>query len=78
MPNDQGSNNKQITVTVNKELVNLKAERKLLSRFVVTIGSRPRIDLYYYLGEFELSVVPRSLFTLDVFLHIETKKAKES
>lgn len=78
MPNDQGSNSKQITVTVNKELVNLKAERKLLSRFVVTICSRPRIDLYYYLGEFELSVVPRSLFTLDVFLHIETEKAKES
>ena len=29
-------NNKQITVTVNKELVNLKKERKLMSRFSVT------------------------------------------
>ena len=57
-------NNKQITVTVNKELVNLKEERKLMSRFLAALRSRPGIDLSYYLGEFEQSAVPRSLFTV--------------
>ena len=52
-------NNKEITITVNKELVNIKEEKKLLLRFLVALRSRPDIDLSYYLGEFELSVIPR-------------------
>ena len=42
-------NNKQIIVTVNKKLVNLKEDRKLLSRFLVALRSRPAIDLFYHL-----------------------------
>ena len=68
-------NNKEITITVNKELVNIKEERKLMSRFLVTLRSRPDIDLSYYLGEFELSVIPRSLFTVDGCLHKTTDKS---
>ena len=67
-------NNKEITITVNKEL-NIKEERKLMSRFLVTLRSRPDIDLSYYLGEFELSVIPRSLFTVDGCLHKTTDKS---
>ena len=33
-------NNKEITITVNKELMNLKEERKLMSRFLVALRSR--------------------------------------
>ena len=58
-------NNKQIIVTVNKKLVNLKEDRKLLSRFLVALRSRPAIDLFYHLGEFELYGVPRLLFSVD-------------
>ena len=57
-------NNKEITITVNKELVNIKEERKLMSRFLMALCSRPDIDLSHYLGEFRLSVIPRSLFTV--------------
>ena len=41
-------NNKQITVTVKKESVNLKEEGKLMSGFLVVLCSRPGIDLSYY------------------------------
>ena len=34
------ASNKQVTVKINKQLVNVKEERKLMSRFV--IASRPR------------------------------------
>ena len=69
-------NNKQITVTVKKESVNLKEERKLMSGYLVALRSRPRMDLSYYLGKFEL--VPRSLertggYSTVYQVHDETK-----
>ena len=67
--------NKETTITVNKGLVNIKEERKLMSRFLVALYSRPDIDLSYYLGEFELSVIPRLLFTVDGCLHKTTNKS---
>ena len=65
----------EITVTVSKELVNLKEERKLMSRFLVALRSIPGIDLSYYLGEYELSAVPRSLFAVDGSFHKTRDKA---
>ena len=66
---------KQITVTVYKELVNLKDKRKLMSRFLVALRSRQGTDLAYYLGEFEPSVFPRLLFTVDGSLQKTYDKA---
>ena len=40
-------NNKEITITMNKEFVNIREERKLMSRFLVALRSRPDIDLSY-------------------------------
>ena len=68
-------NNKQIIATVKNELRNLKEEKKLMSRFLVALHSRPGIDLSYYLGEFELSAVPRSLFAADSSFHKTRDKA---
>ena len=65
----------EITVTVSKELVNLKEERKLMSRFLVALRSIPGIDLSYYLGEYELFAVPRSLFAVDGSFHKTRDKA---
>ena len=55
--------------------MNIKEERKLISRFLVALHLRPDIDLSYYLGEFELSVIARLLFTLDGCLHKTTDKS---
>ena len=68
-------NNKEITIIVNKELVNIQEERKLMSRFLVALRSRHDIDLSCYLSEFELSFIPRSLFTVDGCLHKTTDKS---
>ena len=46
-----------------------------MSRFLVPLRSRPGLDLSYYLGEFELSTVPRLLFTVDISLHKTRDKA---
>ena len=46
-----------------------------MSRFLVALLSRPDIDLSYYLGEFELSIIPRSFFTVDGCLHKTTDKS---
>ena len=43
-------------------VVNIKEEHKLMSRFIVASRTRQDIDLPYYFGEYEFSVVPRSLF----------------
>ena len=67
-------NDKEITITVNKELVNIKEERKLMSRFLLALRSRPDIDLPCYLDECELSLICRSLFTVGGCLHKTTDK----
>ena len=68
-------NNKEITITINKELVKIYEESILMSRFLVALRSRLDIDLSYYLGEFELSVIPRLLFTVGGCLHKTTDKS---
>ena len=69
------TNNKQVTIQVNKQLVNIKEERKLMTRFVIASRSRPDIDLPKYLVMYEFSVVPRALFTPDGFLHQTNDKS---
>ena len=59
------SNSKRVTVSVNKQLVQVREERKLMTRLLVVSRTRPDIDLPKYLGMYEFSVVPRSLFTTD-------------
>ena len=63
--NTFSANNKIATVSVNREIIRIKEERKLMTRFVVASRLRPEIDLSYYLGNYEFSVVPRSLFLPD-------------
>ena len=67
--------NKQVTVNINKQLVNVKEERKLMSRFVIASRSRSDIDLPNYFATYDFSVVSRSLFTMDGFLHQINDKA---
>ena len=57
------NNKKVVTVKIRNHLINIKAERKLMSRFTVASKSRPDVDLPGYLGKYEFSAVPRSIFT---------------
>ena len=63
--------NIQIVMKLNQELVKIREEHKLISWFLLASGSRPEIDLSFYLGEYELSVVPRSLFLADGVMYQE-------
>ena len=46
-----------------------------MSRFVIATRTRSEIDLPAYLGFYEFSVVPRSLFNSDGSLHLCTDKS---
>ena len=53
---------KSCNIKTKEGVVNIKEERKLMSHFIVASRTRQDIDLPYYFGEYEFSVVPRSLF----------------
>ena len=53
---------KSCNIKTNEGVVNIKEELKLMSRFKVASRKRQDIDLPYYFGEYEISVVSRSLF----------------
>ena len=59
------ASNSTVKVTLQNKVVTLKEERSLLVRFAIAARSRPEIDLPKYLGDYELSVVPRSMFSGD-------------
>lgn len=73
--NTFSSNNKNVTVTVSKQLVQVREERKLMTRLLIASRTRPDIDLPSNIGMYEFSVVPRSLFTIDGTLHQTTDKS---
>ena len=54
---------KVVTVKIRNQLINIKAERKLMSRFTVAARSRSDVDLPGDLGKYEFLAVPRSIFT---------------
>ena len=62
---------------VGKKAIKLREERELLGRFLIIQGSRPDLvpKLEETIGEYELSVVPRSLFAVDGSLYVPTDKA---
>ena len=69
------ANNKTVKVTLERQIVHIREERKLMTRLLIASRSRPDIDLKKYLGIYEFSVVPRSLFTPDGSLHYTKDKA---
>ena len=70
-----GSNVKTVTVKIKDQLVQVKEEHKLISRFLIVCRTRHDIDLQSYLGDYEFSVAPRSLFTPDGQLYKSTNKS---
>ena len=68
-------NSKFVTINVNKQLIQVREERKLMTRLLIASRSRPDIDLPSKIGAYEFSVVPRSLFTADGSLYQTSDKA---
>ena len=64
-------------VRVGDKVIKLREERQLLGRFLIIQGSRPSLvpKLAETIGEYEMSVVPRSLCAVDGTLYIPTDKA---
>ena len=72
-------NRAQTKLTIDKQLVNIKEERKLMSRFVIAARTRPEIDLPAYFGSCEFSVVPKSLFATDqTLLELQQEECNQS
>ena len=65
-------------IHVGDKTVKLKEERDLFSRFLIIHGSRPGLvpKMEETIGEYEMSVVPRSLFAADGSLLIPQNKHK--
>ena len=67
----------KIRVTVGQKVIKLREERELLGRFLIILGSRPELvpKLEDTIGNFEMSVAPRSLFAVDGSLYVPADKA---
>ena len=64
-------------VTVGDKVIKLREERQLLARFLVIQQSRPELvpKLEATIGEYEMAVVPCSMFAVDGSLLLCTDKA---
>ena len=67
----------KIKVRTGDKVIKLREERELFGRFLIIQGSRPELvpKLEDAIGEYEMSVVPRSLCAVDGSLYIPTDKA---
>ena len=66
---------KKSTVKLQEKIITLKEERKLLTRLTIASRQHPNINLAFYIGNFEYSAVPRSLFARDGSMHLSSDKS---
>ena len=59
------ANNKMIKKKLTNKVVQLREEKNLLTRFLITARKRPELNLEEALGNFEFSVVPKAVFFND-------------
>jgi len=69
------SMNKVVRVKVKDKEFALKEQSSLMTRLLITARKRPEVDLEQIIGEYEFSVVPRSMFNNDGSFLIETSKS---
>ena len=66
---------KKVNVKVNNKVVQLKEEKKLMTKFIIASRKQEDIDLPYYFCTYEFSVIPCSLFQPDGTLLLDTDKS---
>lgn len=59
------ANNKKIKKKVGEKVIQLREEKTLLTRFLIAARKRPELDLEESFGNYEFTVVPKSLFSSD-------------
>ena len=60
---------KKMKLSAGDKVVELQEDRSLFARMMVVCKSRPEINLKEAIGQYEFSVVPRSLFAADGTMH---------
>lgn len=70
------SNNKKIKLKIKDTVVELKEDVNLLSKLLIVSKSRPEFDLKSVVSKYELSAVPRSLYSSDGEMHHGSAKSK--
>ena len=66
---------KETKLKVGDKTVELKEDRGLFARMLISANSRPEISLEDTIGTYELSVVPRALFAADGSMHHCSEKS---
>jgi hypothetical protein len=56
---------KSIKTKIETKLVQLREEKNLMSRFLITARKRPELELEHCIGNYGFSLVPKSLFSVD-------------
>lgn len=70
------STGKTVRVNVKEQVVELKEDRSLFARMMMVCKSRPEIDIKEAVGQYEFSVVPRSMFApYGTLLHCSSKSS---
>ena len=71
------SNNKTVKVkTAEAKVIELTEDQALFGRMAIISESRPELNMNEIIGEFELSVAPRSMFAADGSMHHCSAKSK--
>ena len=66
---------RKVSVKVNNKVVQVNEEKKLMTKFIVASRKWEDIDLPYYFGRYEFSVIPRSLFRPDGTMLLDIDKS---
>ena len=64
---------KKIQVQIDEKVIKLREERQLLARFLIIQQTR-NLDLRNAIGNFEMGLIPRSLFNNDCSLLLPANK----
>ena len=57
--------NKIVKTKTQEKVIELQEEKSLISRYLIVSRNRPDLDIKFLVGNFEFSVVPKTLFTPD-------------
>ena len=69
------TNAKVLKVSTKEKVVELREDRSLFARMLMVCKTHPEIDIKESVGQYEFSLVPRSLFAADgLMLHYSSKK----
>ena len=70
------TSNKKVKINISGSVTELTADRSLFARLLLVAKSERELNLSNVLGMYEMSLVPRALFTFDGTMHLCPTKSK--